>query len=214
MAWRPGEIVVHREVFLGVPWCACPVVVVEDAPELFVVYLPEESPFAFPPSADGRPHPWGGKRCWQGHGVLMLRRPGEAYSVWHFWDGPERSFAGWYLNLEEPFRRTATGYDTQDLELDIWIPVDGRWRFKDEEYLDQRIREGRYTEEQVSATRALGREVGAMLDRGERWWDERWASFEPDPAWRGSPFPAGWEETPVPPAPPPGAYRALDPSAR
>ena len=209
MAWRRGEVIVYREVWRGVPWCACPVVVVEDAPDLLVTYLPEETPFAFPPSADGRPHPWSGKRAWGGHGVLMLRRPGEAYSVWHLWDGPERTFAGWYLNLEEPARRTEAGFDTQDLELDVWMPRGDRWRFKDAELLDQRVREGRYTTEQVNAIRALGDEVGAMLDRGERWWDERWASFVPDPAWRAPSFPDGWEEVPASPAPPPSEYRAL-----
>lgn len=209
MAWGHGEVIVHREVWRDVPWCVAPVVVVEDTPELLVTYLPEETPFAFPPSADGRPHPWLGKRAWEGHGVLMLRRPGEAYSVWHFWGGPERSFAGWYLNLEEPFRRTPVGYDTQDLELDVWIPVDGPWRFKDEEQLEQRVREGRYTEEQAAATRALGHELGAMLDNGERWWDRQWAGFEPDPSWRAPAFPAGWESAPVPAAPTPSSYRAL-----
>ncbi len=207
MPWAPGEVIVHREVWRGTPWQASPVVVVEDAPELLVTYLPEETPFAFPPSADGRPHPWQGKRAWVGHGVLVLRRPGEAYSVWHFWNGPERRFAGWYLNLEEPFRRTSIGYDTQDLELDVWIPAEGEWRFKDEEQLDERVRDGRYTAEQVAATRALGAEIGAMLDRGERWWEERWASFTPDPAWRAPAFPGGWESAPVPPAPSPRAYR-------
>jgi hypothetical protein len=46
-----------------------------------------------------------------------------------------------------------------------------------------------------------------MLERGERWWDERWVSFEPDPAWRVPAFPLGWEEAPVPPAPAPSAGR-------
>jgi hypothetical protein len=210
VTWRRDDVIVHREIFRGVPWCARPVVVVEDTPELLVTYLPEQTPFAFPPSADGRPHPWSGKRAWDGHGVLMLRRPGEAYSVWHFWDGPERTFAGWYLNLEEPARRTETGFDTQDLELDVWIPHGGQWRFKDAERLDQRVREGRYTAEQVEAIRALGDDIGAMLDRGERWWDQRWASFHPDPGWRAPSFPPGWEEAPVPAAPPPSAYRRRD----
>jgi len=209
MSWPRGEVVVHREVWRGVPWVASPVVVVEDAPELLVTYIPEEAPFAFPRSADGRPHPWLGTRAWEGHGVLVLRRPGEAYSVWHFWDGPERRFAGWYLNLEEPFRRTSIGYDTQDLELDVWIPVGEPWRFKDEEKLDERVRDGRYTAEQVAATRALGAEIGAMLYRGERWWAERWTSFAPDPSWRAPDFPEAWEAAPVPPAPGPDAYRAL-----
>lgn len=209
MGWQRGDVIVHREVWRGRPWQASPVVVVEDTPGGLVTYLPEETPFAFPPSADGRPHPWAGKRAWEGHGVLVLRRPGEAYSVWHFWSGAERRFAGWYLNLEEPFRRTAVGYDTQDLELDVWIPVDGRWRFKDEEQLAERVRDGRYTEAQVAATRALGDEIGAMLDRGEHWWDDRWTAFEPDPSWRAPTFPPGWEDAPVPPEPPPDAYRVL-----
>jgi hypothetical protein len=184
-------------------------VVVEDSPELLVTYLPEEAPFVFPPSADGRPHPWAGKRRWEGHGMLALRRPGEACSVMHFWEGPERRFAGWYLNLEEPFRRTAAGFDGQDLELDVWVPVDEDWRFKDEDLVEQRVSEGRFTEEQATAIRALGEAIGATLDRGARWWDERWASFEPDPVWRAPAFPDGWEETPVTPSPPPSAYRLL-----
>ena len=207
MRWQQGKTIVHREVWRGRPWCACPVVVVDDSPEQLVTYLPEETPFAFPPSADGRPHPWLGKRCWEGHGALVLRRPLEACSVWHFWDGPGRRFAGWYLNLEEPFRRTSIGYDTQDLELDIWIPVDRPWHFKDEELLEERVRDGRYTEEQASATRALGRELATVLDRGERWWDERWASFVPDEAWRAPSFPEDWEDAPVPQPPTPAAYR-------
>jgi hypothetical protein len=139
----------------------------------------------------------------------MLQRPGEAYAVWHFWDGPDRRFSGWYVNLQEPFRRTSIGYDTQDLELDVWIPVGEKWSFKDEEKLDERVRDGRYTAEQVAATRALGTALGAMLDRGEHWWDGRWTSFEPDPSWRAPAFPDGWEAAPVPEAPAPDAYRAL-----
>jgi len=75
--------------------------------------------------------------------------------------------------------------------------------------VEQRVREGRFTEEQAAAIRALGQQVGAMLERGERWWDERWASFAPDPAWRAPAFPDEWEEAPVTAAPPPTAYVAL-----
>ena len=199
----------HREVWRGAPWSAFPVVVVDDAPELLVTYLPEESPFVFPPSADGRPHPWARKRAWHGNGMLALRRPGEACSVMHFWNGPDRRFAGWYLNLEEPFRRTATGYDTQDLELDVWVPVDGPWQLKDSDLLEQRVREDRFTDEQAVEIRRLGDELLEQLDRGERWWDEHWASFTPDAGWRAPTFPVGWEATPLTEAPPPSTYRTL-----
>jgi hypothetical protein len=101
------------------------------------------------------------------------------------------------------------GYDTQDLELDLWLPVGGVWRFKDEEQLEVRVREGRYTEAQVAGARRIGGELGAMLDRGERWWDERWASFAPEPGWRAPAFPDGWETTPPTEAPSPSDYRVL-----
>ncbi len=182
---------------------ACPVIVIEDTLEVLVTYLPEGTPFKFPSSADGRAHPWAGKQRWKGHGVLMLQHPDDAYAVWHFWEGADRRFAGWYLNLQEPFRRTTIGYDTQDLELDLWLPLDGPWRFKDQELLDERMRDGRYTADQIVAIRRLGDELGEMLDRGERWWDERWASFVPDPSWRAPEFPPGWETAPIPPAPGP-----------
>ena len=208
MPWQRGDVIVHREVWRGRPWCAIPNVVVEDTPDLLVTYLAEEAPFAFPPSADGRPHPWAGRAGWQGHGMLALRRPGEACSVMHFWEGSERRFAGWYVNLEEPFRRTATGYDSQDLELDFWLPAAGGWEIKDEEMVEQRVREGRFTEEQAAAIHTLGREIVRILERGERWWDESWAAFEPDPAWRAPTFPNGWEATPLTEAPPPSSYRS------
>jgi len=47
------------------------------------------------------------------------------HAIWVFWRGPQREFAGWYVNLQEPFRRTSRGVDTQDLELDIVIAPDG-----------------------------------------------------------------------------------------
>ena len=83
------------------------------------------------------------------------------------------------------------------------------WRFKDEEKLDERVRDGRYTEEQAAATRTLGAEIGAMLDRGERWWSDRWTTFVRDPGWRAPSFPTNWEDAPVPPAPHSSAYRAV-----
>jgi hypothetical protein len=191
--WSSGDVVVRREVLNdGRAWLEVPVIVVLDDEELLATYIAEGAPFRFPagawPTASGL-HPWHGKERWHGHGVLMLQRPGEANAVWVFWNGPSREFRGWYVNLQEPFRRTASGYDTQDLELDIWAPIDGPWEWKDDHLLEQRIREGRYTREQVIATRAEGRRVAAELDAGRRWWNDSWARWEPDPAWPVPVFP-------------------------
>jgi predicted RNA-binding protein associated with RNAse of E/G family len=119
----------------------------------------------------------------------MLQRPGEPYAVWVFWWGRRREFHGWYLNLQEPFRRTAIGYDTQDLELDIWVPVEGGWELKDDDVMEERIREGRYTADQVAETRALAGSITQELDAGRRWWSDDWSAWKPDPSWPTPAFP-------------------------
>jgi Protein of unknown function (DUF402) len=210
--WTEGQVVIRREVLNdGRPWLEVPVIVVRDTAELLATFIAEGAPFRFPPGSWPAPHgrhPWHGKEHWHGHGVLMLQRPGEAHAIWLFWRGPRRTFAGWYVNIQEPFRRTGVGYDpagsdtqgydtqgcdtqrydtqgydTQDLELDIWIPLDRAWEWKDEELLARRVEEGRFTAEQVVEIRAEGARIAAELDAGRRWWDESWAGWQPDPAW-------------------------------
>jgi hypothetical protein len=199
--WREGEVVLRREVLSdGRSWLQAPVIVVRDEPELLATYIASGAPFRFPPGPWPSPnglHPWAGKERWHGNGVLMLQRPDEAHAVWVFWHGPERVFRGWYVNLQEPFRRTSFGYDTQDLELDIWIPADGPWQWKDEHLLDQRVREGRFTPAQAETARAEGRRVAAELDAGRRWWDQSWAAWTPDPEWPTPTFQPSWDESPT-----------------
>ena len=191
--WQEGDVVLRREVLNdGRCWLEVPVVVVRDDPDLLATYIASGAPFLYPPgpwpTADGL-HPWTGKDSWHGNGVLMLQRPGEAHAIWVFWQGSARTFWGWYVNLQEPFRRTALGYDTQDLELDIWIPADGQWEWKDKDVLERRVEEGRYTRAQVEATLADGERIAADLDAGRRWWDPAWATWEPDRSWPTPSFP-------------------------
>jgi|SRR5438034_11185607 len=185
--WPRGDIVTRREVLNdGRCWLHVPVRVVLDREELLATYIARGAPFTFPPGAwptETGLHPWHGKEAWEGNGLLMLQRPGESYAIWIFWFGAQREFRGWYVNFQEPFRRAPAGYDTQDLELDIWAPVDGPWEWKDVELLEQRVREGRFTEEQAERIRAEGTRVGALLDAGDRWWGDAWASWRPDDGW-------------------------------
>ena len=185
--WTEGQVVIRREVLNdGRAWLEVPVIVVRDTDELLATFIAQGAPFRFPPGPWPAPHgrhPWHGKAHWHGHGVLMLQRPGEAHAIWLFWRGARRTFAGWYVNIQEPFRRTATGFDTQDLELDIWIPLDRPWEWKDEELLERRVEEGRFTAEQVVEIRAEGARIAYELDAGRRWWDESWAGWRPDPVW-------------------------------
>ena len=184
--WSYGEMIVRREISWGGPSQAMLAFVVEDSDSQLAIYVPTHAPFAFGdvrwPTADGR-HPWWPNQHWQGHGCLMLQRPGEAYAVWHMWGGDDRHFEAWYINLQEPFRRTAIGIDTQDFELDVIVLPSGEWFFKDEEVVEQSVRNGRYSDETGSQIRSLGQEIAAMLDRNDAWWDEAWTAWTPDQSW-------------------------------
>lgn len=210
--WQYGDIVLRREVlglaplqgvvepeepWCGRPWMAVPVQVVEDTAEALVTYIAPGAEFGFHPgqwpTPDGR-HPWAGKQGWAGHGCLMVQRPGDHHAVWHFWSGGDRAFAYWYINLQTSFVRNDLGYDTQDLELDIVIYPDGHWVLKDEEVLADRVAEGRFSPALVRWVEDLGAELTTRLEAGDRWWDQNWASWTPDPTWKHTALPAGWAE--------------------
>ncbi len=188
-------MIVRREIVHGKPWLGVPQIVVEDSEGLLVTFTPTGAPFGFAtgpwPTPTGR-HPWFPNKVWKGHGTLHLMRPGDSYAVWVFWEGSQREFAGWYINIQEPFRRTVIGYDTQDLELDLIVEPNGSWSFKDLELLEARVTEGRLTRLQVSAIRDEGARIAAELRAGHLWWDLSWASWQPDLSWPTPSLRRGW----------------------
>jgi len=154
--------------------------VVQDAPDLLALYMPEGSPLRFAP-----PHLWSYTDRWRGRGVLQLQRPGEMHPVWALWEGEDRTFAGCHTNLQEPFRRTPLGVDTQDLELDIVISPDGSWRYKDDEQLKGWVERGRWTPTEIATIRTEATRIGRQLESGRRWWQDEWMSWEPTRSGRG-----------------------------
>lgn len=180
--WSSGQWIVRREVWRGRPWIGMPVLVVDDNDELLVTYLAEGSPFAFPEGEwPGGGHPWRGRRRWTGHGMLMLQRPGDAYAVFHFWEGPRCTFAGWYLNFQSRPTRTHVGFDTLDHEIDIWWPAGGTWRWKDVDALQERVHDGRFTQDEANAIKVGAEQVARGLSREGRWWGDEWIEWRPPP---------------------------------
>lgn len=192
MSWDFGQVIVRRDVWRGRPWVGLPVHVVEDRSELLVTYMAEGSEIAIAPGDWPVVHPWNGRRAWSGHGVLMLHRPGDAYSVWVFWHGSGREFWGWYLNLQIPFVRTEIGFDTMDHELDLWSRDGATWQWKDLELLEPSVANGVLTAEEVEAIRAEAVRLEAEFTGGGGWWDEAWAAWSPPPEWAPARLPAGW----------------------
>jgi|tagenome__1003787_1003787.scaffolds.fasta_scaffold20812919_2 hypothetical protein len=182
--FSPNDIIVRREILDGREWMVCPVRVVEDTEDLLAVYLAQSTPLTFG-GGEFRwgPHPWTEfEPYWKSEGVLQLTRPGDGYSVWARYEGGE--FTGWYVNFQEPMRRTERGFDTLDHELDLVLPGDGSpYRWKDEDHFEERRRCGGFTEEEASAVRSAAAAVVELVERGTGWWE----------AWRGWRAPREWE---------------------
>ncbi|MER7986062.1 DUF402 domain-containing protein [Streptomyces noursei] len=186
--FAPGEVILRREVLDGRVWLMYPVRVIEDHGDLLAVHLAHGTPLTYGPGPfRWGPHPW--QRVgdtWRSEDVVQLQRPGDGYAVWtrHH----EGVFAGWYVNFQQPFRRTPAGFDTLDQELDLWIPADGGpHRWKDRREFEDRAASGGFTPDEAAAVRAEAARVTALVDRGTPWWTRRWSDWRPDPTWTAPP---------------------------
>lgn len=99
---------------------------------------------------------------WRDRDVLMLVRPGHAHSVWWFFD--RGRFDGWYVNLERPAMfwddGTASGLDTVDHALDLFVAPDGTSQWKDEdEFRWATGRPGYWSVDEADSVRAEGRRM-------------------------------------------------------
>lgn len=173
-AFAPGSEIRIVEVLHGTEWATWAEQVLADD-EVLVTVQHEGTALSFP--AHPTPHPWGHLDAWQGTTVLKLRRAGEWYSVWKFFDA-EGAFVSWYVNFETPYARTAAGVEVNDLQLDIVIAPDGSWRWKDVQDLSPSLASGRITQEELLSVLAAAAQVAELLDRDERWWAP-WDEWSP-----------------------------------
>lgn len=128
-------------------------------------------------------HVWHTRRC------LMIAPFGEAHTLSLHWDHASGAFLGWYVNLQEPMRRSRFGYDSFDQMLDIWIEPDGTWSWKDWDELVEAEQVGLFSASEAAAIRAEGERVIASL--GTRL-PTGWEGWQPDPAWALPAVPEGW----------------------
>jgi Protein of unknown function (DUF402) len=114
-----------------------------------------------------------------------------AYALGLFWNDASDRFIGYYVNLQEPVRRSPFGFDSLDYALDIVIEPDGSWRWKDEDELEDAVNQGVFTASEAAAIRAQGERVIAdiptLLPTG-------WEDWRPDPTWPPLLLPAGWDQ--------------------
>ena len=191
-AWHPGDPVAFRFIRYGKVRGAMPHVVVRDGAELVALHIPVGAR-GKRPAWDGRPIRGQADRewelrdhAWHSWRVLRLIRARDWYSLDLFWDAAD-AFAGWYVNIQEPLRRTPIGFDTDDLVLDLWVEPDGTASWKDEDELAAAVELGRFSPDQARAIRGEGERVLAA-----RPWPTGWEDWQPDPAWPTPTLPHGW----------------------
>jgi Protein of unknown function (DUF402) len=196
--WVRGDVVVLREIWRGRIWAARPLYVVHDRPDEQSFYGVPGSRWMGPVDEHGQVLrlPAGEWRLvgypWSGDGILSFAWPDTPYAALAYWD--KGHFAGWYVNLQDPLRRTSMGFDTRDHVLDVLIPPDGSgWRFKDEDELAEAVARGLYSPDEAGAFSAEGERAARRILSREPPFDRDWTGWRPDPIWGSLDLPDGWE---------------------
>lgn len=131
--------------------------------------------------------------------TLRLMFPGRQHSVWLSWvdDGASRRFSQYFVNLEEPYRRTAVGFDTQDHTLDLEVAPDLAWNWRDTGELQEHVKHGFYTASLAGEIWNEGRRAIDEIVRGIHPCLDAWRDWQPDPQWEIPQVPAQWSSVPV-----------------
>jgi uncharacterized protein DUF402 len=170
--FAPGEPIVVRHVWRGNTFMIWSALAVQDDDELLAIWIPPDAPCLRPKVRAKLPYEQElVERPWRAPGVLQLWPAGAAHAVWVF-------ASGWYVNLQEPFRRSADGVDTADQLLDLVRTKDGEWRWKDEDELAAAVVEGYLSEDDSRAIHAEAERVIATNA-----FPTGWEDWEPDPSW-------------------------------
>jgi len=204
--WSPGETVLLQEVWRGRVWAARPVTVVRDDLETLALWLPRGTRWKVPtPPADAPDGPRGerlARTAVRGDWVfrdeewpvstLWLMREGDWHALWFSWHA-DGSPWGWYVNLQEPFRRARQALATMDCVLDVVVGPDGTWQWKDEDELAAWVAAGAIAPALAERLREEGLRVARRAERGAPPFAGRWPEWRPDPAWPLPVLPADWD---------------------
>lgn len=208
MSWSPGDTVVVQEVWHDYVWAARPMIVARDDGDFVALWFPKGTRWKAPTSPPTRPRADArGQRlasclslrdwvfvdaAWD-VSTLVLMRAGDWHALWVSWLDHGEHW-GWYVNLQEPYRRTAKGFETMDLALDVVIDPDRTWHWKDEEELEAFVSEGVFDGVLAERIRDEGLLVAHRAERNEPPFSDPWPSWRPDPMWRMPELPEGWNE--------------------
>lgn len=146
------------------------------------------------------PDGWDGSRTvsvWERAPMVRLHPIGRSYSVIRTWLEADRRFRGWYVNLEQPWVRTAVGFDSRDDVLDVTVADDlSECGLKDEDELDFAVDVGKLTATDARSIRSTA--ASAIDDITSRRWpfdDIAWHAFQPVLGDQPPDLPVGWHNS-------------------
>jgi hypothetical protein len=195
--WKPGETIALRYITRdNLPGMAWPATVVQDNHDLTAIFIPAGATYKrwrVPPAASGAARQLE-DALWR-RDTLRLMYPGRQHSIWLSWtgEGNVRGLHSYYINMEEPFRRSSIGLDTNDHTLDVVVRPDLTWEWKDEQEFATRTERGVFGSEFASSVRAEGEAVIARLEARKPPFCDGWEGWAPDPLWETPELPDGWD---------------------
>lgn len=179
---------------------ACPGIIVQDTPDLIAIYCRAGTPNMVPDKRSTPqdlllnnirliPHHW------TDTDVLRLVKPGSAHTVEVMWEAGHKKLRCWYVNLQEPLRRTKIGFDSMDRLLDIVISADrSTWHWKDEDEFSEAVAVGVFSPEEARTIREEGKHVIELLLTRQSPFYDGWENWRPPLNWAIPPLPEGWDE--------------------
>ncbi|MCJ7841303.1 DUF402 domain-containing protein [Lederbergia sp. NSJ-179] len=132
---------------------------------------------------------------WGDMHLLMLATPGDAYGIYAMHNKEDYKLECWYINLQEPLRRTAIGFDTMDYLLDINVSPDrSEWSWKDEEDFNKAVQSNKISKEQAQAIRLEGERAIKKMQTGSESFFDMWEKWTPPTEWEIPALPLNWDE--------------------
>jgi hypothetical protein len=197
-SFSPGQPIVLRELWGDRVFEARPTLVVQDDPEQVALLLPGGVRCGLPIGEDGAvlrlpDRPWHLEVRPRGpQPILSFAWPDTPYAVLLWVTGNERRV--WYVNLEDPIRRTPIGFDTVDHALDVLVELDGsRWAWKDEDELAEAVANGLFSPEDAETFRDWGIRAKDRILAHRPPFDRDWTTWRPDAAWPTPELVDGWD---------------------
>jgi hypothetical protein len=199
--WKFGDVILLRCAWHDRLWYASPATIVEDTDELIAFYWRAGTPNKKPPMrltykellapqqvplVDGQ---------WTMTDVLMLSIPGSGFGLMVMWASGHTRFNQWYVNLQDPLRRTPLGFDTMDRMLDIVITPDRtHWHWKDDAEFSEAVEHGVYSIDEAGAIREDRLSLIKTLVDEHSLFTEGWDRWMPPNHWPIPAVPGNWDE--------------------